>query len=214
MKGMKVKKMKEMKNIWMRLTSVGHQRVDELLGVADVERRHRHQAVRPPHADAAGEADEVEAVPGAQVPQDGEQGVFGLRRKRRRHPESTGRHPEVVTFFLRLGSASPSFAAFCSLLIRLLQSSSPLFFNNATLSRRQARKRTTHAQHEQRDNNNNNNNNNNTPAPHRSLMDICRAVIMAPSCPPSPAAGVTTEDSEGATTINNFTAGNRKRTLP
>lgn len=60
------------------LTSGGWQCEDELLGVPDVEWRHRYQAVRLPHFDPVGEADEVEAIAGSQVPQDGEQGVFGL----------------------------------------------------------------------------------------------------------------------------------------
>ena len=62
----------------LALTAAGRQRVDELLGVPDVEGRDGHQAARLPHLHLVGEADEVEAVVGAQVLQDGEQGVLGL----------------------------------------------------------------------------------------------------------------------------------------
>lgn len=61
-----------------RLTAVGNQRVDELLGVSDVQRRRRHQSVRLPNLDPVGEADEVEVVSRSQVPQDGEQSIFCL----------------------------------------------------------------------------------------------------------------------------------------
>lgn len=61
-----------------RLTSSRWQHEDKLLGISDVDGRHRHKTMWLPNFDPVGEADEVEAITRSQIPQNGEQSFFSL----------------------------------------------------------------------------------------------------------------------------------------
>lgn len=63
------------------LTSSGRQRKNKLLGVSDSKWRHFHETIRLPNFDLIGKADDVKAVTRSQVPQNGEQSIFSLRKK-------------------------------------------------------------------------------------------------------------------------------------
>lgn len=63
------------------LTSSGRQGKNKLLGVSDSKWRHFHETIRLPNFDLIGKADDVKAVTRSQVPQNGEQSIFSLRKK-------------------------------------------------------------------------------------------------------------------------------------
>ena len=71
----------EGKTIKKRMTSSGHHHVNKLLGISDVQRRHRYEAIRLPHFDLVGEADEVKVIARSQILQNGEQSIFRLKKK-------------------------------------------------------------------------------------------------------------------------------------